>query len=94
MLKKCLILLLPILSLYGKTPKYDPQIIPNTSPSTEFVAKDFSHLLGHLKGIDDDLLKMHFTLYNGYVKNASALLTELVNMRKKGDDRSLRIWGT
>ncbi|WP_420420817.1 superoxide dismutase [Simkania sp.] len=89
MLKKCFIFLLPVLSLFAKTPSYDPQLIPQTSPSTEFEAKDFSHLLGHLKGIDDDLFKMHFTLYNGYVKNASALLTSLTKLREKGKDTSL-----
>lgn len=89
MLKKCLIFLIPILSLYGKTPQYDPHMVPDTSAPTEFVAKDFSHLLGHLKGIDDRLLKMHFTLYKGYVKNASELLTALVEMREKGKDRTL-----
>jgi superoxide dismutase, Fe-Mn family len=41
-----------------------------------YVAKDFSYLLGLTK-FDDSLLKMHFKLYLGYVNNANYLLNEL-----------------
>lgn len=36
-------------------------------PLTKYVAKDFSYLLGKVKGIDDKLMKIHFTLYEGLV---------------------------
>jgi Fe-Mn family superoxide dismutase len=42
----------------------------------EYHVQDFSHLLG-MKGFSDELLKMHFTLYSGYVKNTN-LLTQLI----------------
>lgn len=55
----------------------------------QYVARDFEHLLGHLKGIDDNLLKMHFTLYQGYVKNANALNQTIREMRARGQDQTL-----
>lgn len=75
--------------LQAEMPGYQLNIIPNTRALTEFKAKDFSHLLGHLKGINDHLLNMHFTLYKGYVKNASELLTTLQKMREKGEDKTI-----
>lgn len=41
-----------------------------------YVEKKFEHLFG-LKGISDTMLKNHFTLYSGYVNNASLLAGEL-----------------
>jgi superoxide dismutase, Fe-Mn family len=41
--------------------------------SMEYQAKDYSHLLG-MPGFSDQLLKMHFQLYQGYVKNTNLLL--------------------
>ncbi|HBO99807.1 MAG: Superoxide dismutase, Fe-Mn family [Candidatus Uhrbacteria bacterium GW2011_GWF2_41_16] len=40
-----------------------------------YEAKSFDHLLG-LEGFSDTLLKNHFTLYQGYVKNTNTLLEE------------------
>lgn len=42
------------------------------STSAEYKAKDYSNLLG-MPGFNDDLLKMHFQLYQGYVKNTNLL---------------------
>lgn len=47
-----------------------------------FTPKDFSHLIG-LDGFSDDLLKNHFTLYEGYVKNTNTLL-ELLTKKEVG----------
>ncbi len=41
-----------------------------------FSAQNYSHLIG-MEGFSDQLLKMHFTLYEGYVKNANDLLAKL-----------------
>lgn len=43
---------------------------------TPYVAKDYSSLIG-MPGFSDDLLKMHFKLYEGYVKNANDLMSKL-----------------
>ncbi|MEK7593858.1 MAG: Fe-Mn family superoxide dismutase [Patescibacteria group bacterium] len=45
--------------------------------------KDFEHLLG-TKGFSDQLLKNHFTLYQGYVNNFNKLNDILVAMEKEG----------
>lgn len=45
-------------------------------PTGEYVVKDFSHLLG-MEGFNDELLQMHFTLYQGYVQNANGLIALL-----------------
>lgn len=47
------------------------------SLNATYQPKDFSDLLGKVEGIDDALLRLHFTLYNGYVKNTNALLKAL-----------------
>jgi len=47
-----------------------------------FTPKDFSHLIG-LDGFSDDLLKNHFALYEGYVKNTNTLL-ELLDAKEVG----------
>jgi len=46
---------------------------------TMYKAKDFSHLLG-ASGLSDELLKNHFKLYEGYVKNTNDLLEKLEGM--------------
>jgi Fe-Mn family superoxide dismutase len=50
-----------------------------------FVARDFSPLL-EMPGWNQDLLRMHFRLYEGYVKNTNLLLEELSHMDKKSYD--------
>lgn len=55
----------------------------------EHQVRDFSHLLGHLEGINDPLLEMHFTLYKGYVKNTNDLESILKEMDEKGGERSI-----
>ena len=48
-----------------------------------YEAKKFEHLLG-LSGFSDQLLKDHFTLYQGYVANFNKLNDILVAMEKDG----------
>lgn len=47
-----------------------------------YTAKNFEHLLG-LPGFSDQMLKNHFTLYEGYVKNTNTLV-ELLNTKEIG----------
>lgn len=57
----------------------------STVREKEYVAKDFSYLIGTL-GFSENLLKNHFTLYQGYVANTQkvrGLLGELLNDRKE-----------
>mgnify|MGYP001773032577 CR=1 FL=1 len=48
-----------------------------------YQAKNFDHLLG-TPGFSDQLLKNHFTLYQGYVTNTNKLIEELEVMTKEG----------
>lgn len=52
----------------------------------EYEAKDFSHLIG-MQGFSDNLLKMHFTLYHGYVKNTNLLIKLIGDYATKTRDR-------
>lgn len=49
-------------------------------PDLYYVSKDFSQLIG-MKGFSENALKIHFSLYEGYVKNTNWILLEL----KKSD---------
>ncbi|MCC7429272.1 superoxide dismutase [bacterium] len=49
-----------------------------------YQAKDFSNLLG-MNGFEDQLLKNHFTLYNGYVTNTNKVAAQLNEMAKTGN---------
>jgi len=53
-----------------------------------YKAKDYSSLSG-MKGFSDTLLKNHFTLYQGYVKNANAVLGKLQRLLADGNEGSL-----
>jgi len=48
-----------------------------------YEAKNFEHLIG-TKGFSDQLLKNHFTLYQGYINNFNKLNDILVSMEKEG----------
>lgn len=52
-----------------------------------YQAKDYSNLLG-MDGFSDDLLKMHFQLYQGYVKNTNLLMNSLKEMGRNGKEMS------
>jgi len=45
----------------------------------DYAAKDYSSLIG-MPGFSDNLLQIHFKLYQGYVKNANDLLAKLQTM--------------
>lgn len=51
-----------------------------------YTAKNYEHLLGTV-GFSDQLLKNHFTLYEGYVKNTNSALQKLEQLAKE-DKRS------
>ncbi len=48
-----------------------------------YTAKNYERLLG-TEGMSDALLKNHFTLYEGYVKNTNAALERLEALAKEG----------
>lgn len=56
-------------------------------PMANYQAKDYSSLFG-MEGFSDDLLKMHFQLYQGYVKNTNLLMNSLKEMGRSGKEMS------
>lgn len=53
----------------------------------KYEAKNFNHLLGKIEGLDDNLLKMHFKLYEGYVKNSNEVLLKIQELGQNGSNR-------
>ncbi len=59
------------------------------SPSIQkYEAKNYNYLLGKVAGLNDELLNMHFKLYQGYVTNSNTLLQKLQELTNKGENRS------
>ena len=50
----------------------------------KYVPMDFSYLLGNVKGIDDKLMKIHFTLYEGLVGATNEALVEINKTKTNG----------
>lgn len=54
----------------------------------KYDVKNYDHLLGKIKGLDDSLLTMHFKLYQGYVNNTNAILQKLNELTQNGQNRT------
>lgn len=50
--------------------------------SVKYEAKDFSQLIG-MDGFSDTMLRNHFKLYNGYVKNTNTLIGKFRDLSKE-----------
>ncbi len=59
------------------------QIQAISDSSLEYQAKEFSYLIGKTR-FENDLLNMHFQLYQGYVKNTNLLRTRLKKLEDEG----------
>lgn len=55
---------------------------------TPYQVKNYDHLIGHVKGLDDSLLKMHFKLYEGYVNNTNSVLQKIQNLTNQGQNKT------
>ena len=53
----------------------------------EYQAKDYSYLFG-MQGFSDAQLKMHFQLYQGYVKNTNLLLMRMKELELQDRDQT------
>jgi len=56
--------------------------VARESRTERFAARDFASLLG-MQGVSEQLLKNHFELYQGYVKNANAIVAELERLTRE-----------
>lgn len=94
MRKRICFLALPSIALFGMnglfadTPKPAQQTTQKSTPLQEYTPKNYDKLIGNTAGIGDDVLKMHFKLYEGYVANTNKLLKKIQELNDKGDNRS------
>jgi superoxide dismutase, Fe-Mn family len=63
------------------------QMQRNRTVQTEYSAKDYSYLFG-IAGFSDALLKLHFQLYQGYVKNSNLLLARFKELESQDKELS------
>ena len=54
----------------------------------KYEAKNYDYLIGKIPGLNDDLLRMHFKLYQGYVTNSNAILQKLQELTEQGKSRT------
>lgn len=73
-------------TLYALDPAAKEQM--NQGTQANYQIKNFDHLLGKIPGLDDSLLKMHFKLYEGYVKNSNAVLQKIQDLSNRGQNRT------
>src|SRR5215470_11985575 len=50
--------------------------------------KNYDHLIGKIKGLSENQLKAHFTLYQGYVKKLNEIETKLGSVDKSAPNYS------
>lgn len=62
--------------------------IQKTESKQPYKAKDYDYLVGKVSGLSDDLLKMHFKLYQGYVTNTNLLLKKIQELDEKNEGRT------
>lgn len=55
-----------------------------SSKNVKYTPVDYSYLLGKVKGINDNLMKIHFKLYEGLVDATNASLAKIENTYKSG----------
>ncbi len=65
----------------------DPASQVRPKVSLDYQAKDYSYLFG-MPGFSDQLLKLHFQLYQGYVKNTNQLLSRLKELELQDRDQT------
>ena len=61
---------------------------PATQPLPKYEAKNFDSLIGKVAGLNDELLNMHFKLYQGYITNSNLLLQKLQELNAEGKNRT------
>lgn len=79
--------ILALNSLHAAEPE-QKETVNSASTMAQYQAKNFDHLLGKIRGLDDALLKMHFKLYEGYVNNTNSVLQKIQNLTKQGQNKS------
>lgn len=86
-MKKTFALLGMTLALAGAPLHAEAGTGTSVVPINQFKAKNFSQIYG-MEGFSDQLLSMHFKLYEGYVKNTNLLQDKLTELVSQGRDRT------
>ncbi len=86
-MKTTLILLLMSAMPFSLSAQEMPQTQKMKPVSAEYLVKDYSYLYG-MPGFSDELLKMHFQLYQGYVKNTNLLLNRFKELELQDRDQT------
>lgn len=73
--------------LSGSAIAAEPAAPARAKVPIDYQAKDYSYLFG-MPGFSDQLLKLHFQLYQGYVKNTNWLLTRLKELDLQDRDQT------
>ena len=82
------LLLLPLLASVSLLAQETSVSGPTVKSTTmEYQPKEYSYLYG-MPGFTDSLLKMHFQLYQGYVKNTNLLMSRLKDLELQDRDQS------
>jgi Fe-Mn family superoxide dismutase len=71
-----IIFMLPVFHILADKPKAE-----SPSNQIEYKPKVYKHLLG-MEGFSDDLLNIHFTLYQGYVSNTNLIQNEIKSLHE------------
>ncbi len=61
---------------------------PKTSVVKEYSANNYEYLIDRRLGLNEDLIKMHLKLYQGYVTNANMLLAKIRELDVHNENRT------
>lgn len=87
-MKKTLVFLAALAITFSFNPLTSAEAPAATTNETKYQVKNYDHLIGHVTGLDDALLKMHFKLYQGYVNNTNAVLLKLQELGAAGQNKT------
>ena len=73
---------------YAQQTTSDSAVQAQDTKKFNYEAKNFENLIGNVPGLSDDLLKMHFKLYEGYVKNSNLVLNKLNELDATGQNKT------
>ncbi len=81
------VVLVAVLGIFGCKGVVKEKETGKMEPVKPYEAKDYSHLIG-MPGFSETALRVHFALYQGYVKNTNKLLDEMKSLLDGGQGNS------
>lgn len=68
---------------------FEPLAVSPLTVQQQYGPKNYECLLGHVEGLSDDLLRMHFKLYQVSVETTNHLLQQLKNLNDCGKNKTV-----